>query len=114
MGGGTGRTKGRRGGGPGNRKRLEDGAAWGRGRRQPGRGKWGTQPGWAPGPRVCTIWFAIKVKIFQPGPPSSCVCLRRWGCGARAGMTRVFFEALGGGGCLDGSGGPRSYWASGN
>lgn len=52
MGGGTGRTKGRRGGGPGNRKRLEDGAAWGRGRRQPGRGQVGNPAGlgpWAPG-----------------------------------------------------------------
>lgn len=88
MGGGTGRTKGRRGGGSGYGERLEDGAAWGRGRRQPGGGKWGSQPGWAPGPQVCTIRFAIKLKIFQPGPPRSCVSLRRW-VGGRAGTVGV-------------------------
>jgi hypothetical protein len=67
VGGGTGWTKGWRGGGPGDGKRLEDGAAWGGGGGSPVRGRWGTQPGWAPGPQVCTIWFAIKLKIFQPG-----------------------------------------------
>lgn len=48
----------------------------------------GSQPGWAPGPQVCTIRFAIKLKIFQPGPPRPCVSLRRWG-GGSAGTTGV-------------------------
>ena len=49
---------------------LRMGPLGGGGGGSPARDKWGTQPGWAPGPRVCTIWFAIKLKIFQPGPPS--------------------------------------------
>jgi hypothetical protein len=87
VGGGTGWTKGWRGGGPGDGKRLEDGAAWGGGGGSPVRGRWGTQPGWAPGPQVCTIWFAIKLKIFQPGPPTSCVCVKRQGSAGWAGVT---------------------------
>lgn len=107
MGGGTGRTKGRRGGGSGYRERLEDGAAWGRGRRQPGGGKWGYQPGWAPGPQVCTIRFAIKLKIFQPGPPRSCVSHRRWGGGEELGRPEC--SSFGPPGWIWGSLGPPSF-----
>ena len=51
---------------------LRMGPLGGGGGGSPARDKWGTQPGWAPGPRVCTIWFAIKLKIFQLGKKVFC------------------------------------------
>lgn len=83
VGGGNGRTKGRREGVVGVVKGLRLGPLEGRG--EEGAARRGRS--WGPsraGPRVCTIWFAIKLRTFQLGPQSSCVCLwcrEKWGAG---------------------------------
>lgn len=81
MGGGAGRTKGRKGGGPGDRERLEDGAAWGRGRRQPGGGQVGDPAGlgpWAPG-----LYNTVCYKTQNlPAGAAEFVCLVCGGGGA--------------------------------
>lgn len=43
-------------------KGLRMGLLGGMARRQPGRGQVGGPAGWAPGPQVCTIRFAIKLQ----------------------------------------------------
>ena len=81
MGGGAGRTKGRKGGGPGDRERLEDEAAWGRGRRQPGGGPVGDPAGlgpWAPG-----LYNTVCYKTQNlPAGAAEFVCLVCGGGGA--------------------------------